>query len=332
MIWPVGAATGIGSMPGDDPRESAAVVAGELPDLVHIAELPGRGAPAGMIGRTAALLSDLYVDLQPAGWRIVDRPGIDHRRAVDALRRDLDELEEAAAGYTGLLKLQAAGPWTASAGIELHRGDRVLADRGAVRDLAQSLGEGLRLHAAEVGRRVPGASIVLQLDEPSLPAVIAGHIRTASGFGALAEVPGPDASDGLRTVVEAVGVPAGVHCCAADPPLALFTAAGAAFASIDAALLARRDDDVIGEFLEAGGHLLLGLVPTVVHDLPSVSATTAPARELWRRLSYPPETLAQRVTVTPACGLAGASPAYARAALARARDAGRALAEAPEES
>ena len=331
MIWPVGAATGIGSMPGDDPRETAAVVAGELPTGVHVSELPGRGAPAGMIGRTAALLADLYVDLQPAGWRIVDRPGIDHRRALDLIRRDLDELEQASAGYAGVLKLQAAGPWTAAAGIELHRGDRVLADRGAVRDLAQSLGEGLRLHAAEVARRVPGATVVLQLDEPTLPAVLAGHIRTASGFGALAAVGTHEATDGLRTVLEAVGVPAGVHCCAAAPPFAILRAAGAAFASVDAAQLSRRDDDPIGEFLESGGQLLLGLIPTHDHDLPAVRTTTAPARELWLRLSYPPETLAQRVTVTPACGLAGASPAHARAALRRAREAGQALAEAPEE-
>jgi hypothetical protein len=34
--------------------------------------------------------------------------------------------------------------------------------------------------------------------------------------------------------------------------------------------------------------------------------------------------------VTPACGLAGASPAHARAALRRCREAGRALREEPD--
>ncbi len=319
-------------MPADDPRDAAATVVGELPDWTHLAELPARGVSAGMLGRTAALLADLYVDLQPAGWRIVDRPGLDHRRAVDLLRRDLDEFEEAAQGYTGLVKIQAAGPWTLAAGIELHRGDRLLADPGAVRDLAQSLGEGLRRHAAEVARRVAGATVVVQLDEPSLPAVIAGHIRTASGFGVLREVPGTDATDGLRTVIDATGVATGVHTCASQPPLEVLRAAGARFVSVDAAMLTRRDDDEIGELLEAGVHLLLGLVPSTDADLPSVSATTSPARELWRRLSYPVETLAQRITVTPSCGLAHASPSYARTALGRAREAGRALAEAPEES
>jgi hypothetical protein len=332
LPWPVGAATGIGSMPGDDPRETARVVAGELPDLLHLAELPARGPGADMIGRTAALLADLYVDLQPAGWRVVDRPGAEHRRAVDLLRRDLDELEEATQGYRGLLKLQAAGPWTMAAGVELHRGDRALKDLGAARDIAESLGEGLARHAAEVARRVPGATIVVQLDEPSLPAVLLGRIPTASGFGAIRAVAGPDAEAGLRLVTGRVGVPAGVHCCAAEPPLTVLGRVGAAFVSIDAGLVHRRQDDEIGELLEAGTHLLLGIVPTS-GDLPrTVSESADPARLLWRRLSYPAETLASRVTVTPACGLAGASPDQAVAVLTRAREVGRALAEAPEDT
>jgi methionine synthase II (cobalamin-independent) len=332
LEWPVGAATGIGSLPGDDPRESARLVAGELPDLIHLPELPGRGPGADMLGRTAALLADLYVDLQPAGWRFVGRPGVEHRRAVDLLRRDLDELEEAAQSYRGLLKLQTAGPWTLAAGVELPRGDRALSDAGAVRDLAESLAEGAGRHAAEVARRVPGATVVVQLDEPSLPAVLAGRVPTASGFGRLSEVPEPDAEERLRTVLGGVGVPAGVHCCAAAPPLDVLRRAGARFVSVDATLLTPRDDDQVGELLESGVHLLLGLVPSTDRELPrEVSTTAAPVRELWRRLSYPAERLAQRVTVTPTCGLAGASPAHARAALTRARETGRALAEAPEE-
>ena len=49
-------------------------VVGELPDLPHLPELPARGAGADLIGRTAALLSDLRVDLQPGGWRLSGGP------------------------------------------------------------------------------------------------------------------------------------------------------------------------------------------------------------------------------------------------------------------
>src|SRR3954466_15195218 len=94
-LWPSGAATAIGSMPGTDPAEAAAVVFGELPDFPHLPELPARGVGADMLGRTAALLVDLAVDVVPSGYRVAPRPGHEHRRAVDLLRWDLDALQEA---------------------------------------------------------------------------------------------------------------------------------------------------------------------------------------------------------------------------------------------
>jgi hypothetical protein len=108
----------------------------------YLPELPARGPGADLIGRAAGLLVDLPVDLQPSGWRLVDRPGVDLRRARDLLARDLDALEEVAEGYAGPLKVQVAGPWTLAATVERPRGDRVLADHGARRELAQALAEG----------------------------------------------------------------------------------------------------------------------------------------------------------------------------------------------
>ena len=46
--WPVGSATGIGSMPGTDIAEAQRVVLGELPDLPHLPELPARGPGADL--------------------------------------------------------------------------------------------------------------------------------------------------------------------------------------------------------------------------------------------------------------------------------------------
>src|SRR6185312_14116309 len=135
---------------------------------------------------------DLAVDLTPAGWRLVPRRGMDMRRAVEFLERDLDALYEVAGGYTGPLKVQAAGPWTLAAGLERTRGDRAVVDPGARRDLAQSLAEGLGAHVAAVAARVPGASLVVQLDEPSVPAVLQGALPTATGFGHLSAVPAED--------------------------------------------------------------------------------------------------------------------------------------------
>ncbi len=72
-------------MPGEDVREAVRIVLGELPDLPHLPELPARGATAGMTGRALAVVAELGFDLQPAGWRLTDAPGVDHRRARSLL-------------------------------------------------------------------------------------------------------------------------------------------------------------------------------------------------------------------------------------------------------
>lgn len=320
-------------MPGTDPGHAARLVFGELPDLPHICELPARGPGADLLGRGAALLAELYVDLQPAGWRLVPRPGVDSRRARDLLQRDLDALEEAAEGYAGPLKLQAAGPWTLAAGIELQRGDKALSDPGAVRDIADALADGIVAHLTDVGRRVPGATLLLQLDEPSLPAVLGGRVPTASGFGRLRTVETLVATERLRTVLGAAtaanALPL-VHCCAAAPPMEFLMDAGARGLSLDGTVLTPADDDAVGVAVEAGVPLFLGTVPSTDAELSDLGPTVAPVQALWRRLGFAPERLAGAIVVTPTCGLAGASPAYARAALRRCREAGQLLVEEPE--
>ncbi len=156
----------------------------ECPDFPYLPELPARGPYAQLIGRSTAFLAGLAVDLQPAGWRLTDASSRDHRLAISTLRSDLDVLEELAQGYEGTIKLSVAGPWTLAAMMERPRGDRVLGDRGARRDLSQSLAEGIGQLVAEVNRRLPDIDPLIQLDEPMLPAVLGGSIATASGLSA----------------------------------------------------------------------------------------------------------------------------------------------------
>jgi methionine synthase II (cobalamin-independent) len=315
-------------MPGTDPAEALRVVMGELPDLPFLPELPARGPHADMTGRGAALLADLHVDLQPSGWRVTRRPSRDGQRARDLLSRDLDALEDLGA-RPALFKVQIAGPWTLAATIELTRGDRMLADPAAVSDLAQSLAEGLRAHVADVSRRLSGAPILVQLDEPALPAVLAAQIPTASGYGRLRAPDLATATERLRTVLE-VAEHSVVHCCAPRPPVELLRAAGAGALSLDAAVLTPHDDDGIGLAIQDGAGLLLGLVPGVDADLSDLGARMEPVKALWRRLGFAPELLPEAVVVTPSCGLAGASPPYARRALGACAELARRMGEAPE--
>lgn len=328
--WNPGTATGIGSCPGDDPAEALRIVLGEVPELPHLPELPARGPGADLTGRTAGLLVDMPIHLEPSGWRFSDRPGRDTLRSRDHLARDLDVLEEVAGGHDGPFKIQVCGPWTLAATIELRHGDRALKDAGAVRDLAASLAEGVAAHVADVRRRLPAAEVVLQLDEPGLPAALAGTVPTASGFSRLRAVEASVAEETLRTVIDAAGAFPVVHCCARDVPYALLRGAGAKAISVDLRRVPTRDDDAVGEEIDAGTALFLGAVPAADSVLPSLQATGEPVRELWRRFGFPPARLARQVVITPACGLAGASPRYVREALGRCRDTARMIYEAAD--
>jgi methionine synthase II (cobalamin-independent) len=322
--WQVGSATGIGSLPGTDIIEAIKLVFGELPELPFLPELPERGPGADMLGRSAGLLVELPVELYAARWRLAARPGRDARRIADLRERDLDALTEQATGFQGPLKIQTAGPWTLVTNLELRSGGPILRDPGAVRDLATSLAEGLRQHVAELTRRVPGGQLVLQLDEASLPAVLAGRVPTESGFGTLPAVEEQVVVETLATVIDTVGVPVVVHCCAPDAPVQLIQRAGAVAAALDLDLI--NNLDPLGEALDSGLGLFVGAVPTRASSLPEATAVTDRLRRLWQQLGFDPADLAGQVVVTQACGLAGANPDYARAALTACRKAARALA------
>lgn len=322
--WPPGSVTGIGSLPGTDPLEAAALVFGELPDLPHLAELPDRGAGADLIGRGACLLVDLPVEIVPSGWRIAAHSGRDLRQARDHLSRDLDALEQHAAGYHGALKLQAGGPWTLASSIELPSGHKLVTDQGAVRDLVASLAEGLRAHLADVASRVPAASLVLQLDEPTLPAVLGGRVPTPSGYGTVRSIDPEVAERALCDVLHIAALGGRViHCCAADVPIQLLRSAGADALSVDASTLRRSDYDALGEVVEAGVSLWLGVVGATASS--TLDSARQQIRSLWAELGFAPEQLAGSVVPTPACGLASATPDHVRSVLSILRDTGRSL-------
>ncbi|MBV9023388.1 MAG: methionine synthase, partial [Streptomycetaceae bacterium] len=141
----------------------------------------------------------------------------------------------------------------------------------------------------------------------------------------------------LREVAAAAGVPVIAHSCAPAVPFGLLRRAGMVGISFDALLLTEGEYDAIGEAVEAGTVLFSGVVPAV-----DAASSVAPAglsepagsvsgvRSLWRRLGLPPGALGESVVVTPVCGLAGASPAYARRALAHCVKAARTLVDNPE--
>ena len=316
--------TGIGSWPGTDMMDAIKIAFAECPDLPYLPELPARGPHAQMIGRSTAFLAGLSVDLQPAGWRLTDASSRDHRLAISTLRSDLDVLEEHAQGYEGTVKLSVAGPWTLAATMERPRGDRVLADPGARRDLSQSLAEGIAQLVAELVRRLPDVELLVQLDEPLLPAVLAGAIANASGLGRHHAIEPSEVSGAIIYTRERLAPTSiAVHCCAADPPIELLRLAGVVGVLLDIDQLSSADWDAAAVTLQAGQWIGIGALPT---DSMSTLNQLGPD-QVARRVLQPLRDLgleppvAGRIVITPACGLASASRDSAVAALRTLRSA-----------
>ena len=331
------AVTGVGSMPGTDSAEAARIVAGEL-DLPHLVELPARGPGGDMLGRALALVSaatgEFAAETTPDGWRLAGgRSGGDlgrqMRRGASWLAEDVDRMELELAGFTGRVKVQVAGPWTLAAGVEAVRGTRLVADAGACADLAAALAEALAEHVAMIGRRIPGAQVVVQVDEPALPMVLAGRIRTPSGRGALRVPEASEVVSGLGAVADAAtragAVLSVAHCCDRSVPFDVLGRAGFGALSVDSELVGQAADESLGAWWDGGGVVVLGVVPSV--DDPRLTAEDLARRVmgLWNRIGFGIADVGERTWLSPACGLAGASPTWAREVGALMRGAARLL-------
>jgi methionine synthase II (cobalamin-independent) len=329
-------ASGTGSWPGSIARQAAEVVVGELGTaLAHLVELPARGVGADIIGRAGALLIDVAIDTVPRGYRVTARPGAVARRAVSLLDEDIDALEEAweTAGLRGSgrpVKVQAPGPITLAAELELTNGHRAITDLGAVHDITASLAEGVAAHRAEVSRRLD-TPVVVQFDEPSLPAAVAGRLTGVTALSPVAAIDETLATTMLDTCAAAAGAEVSVHSCAAALPWKVLQHSAISAISVDAGTLGAGDLDAIAEFVESGRAVVLGVVSaSTPARRPATEEVAAAVVAVTDRLGFARPALRERIGVTPACGLAAATPQWARTAIGLARAAVEAFADDPD--
>jgi hypothetical protein len=345
-------ATALGAWPGTDPLEATRIIRGELgdPHLPFLVELPARGPGADALGRTAALLVDLAVDVQPHGWRLVPRAGKDHRRAVSLLGQDLNALADVAGvedSPSRQVKVSLRGPLSLAAGLHLHNGERALSDSGARRELLQSLTAGAAGFVARVRDAVPGAEIIIQLDEPEIADVLGGNIPTASGYRTLRSVPSAEVSQAWHQIISALSdagaaqtvlrLPDTGRTAAMRPgaqsPFALALGAGAHGAAMPAAGLTGADWEAIAEAVEAGKSIWLGILPVPPNGAEprQVSALVQDVMRPWTKIGLGAGAL-PALRLTPASDLAEASPSSARKVLARLTQAAEALTSVAAES
>ncbi|GAB3263482.1 uroporphyrinogen decarboxylase/cobalamine-independent methonine synthase family protein [Arthrobacter pigmenti] len=347
-------ASGTGQWPGTDPLEAVRIIRGELgaPHLSFLPGLPERGVGADAVGRTVAVLTELPVDVQPYGWRLVAVPGREHRRAVSILNTDINALADvlgAEESTGGSLKIHLRGPLSLAANLHLHHGERALSDHGARRDILQSFCAGIADHLARIRETARGVEIVVQLDEPEIGRVLAGAIPTASGYRTLRSVPEPEVLAAWRAAAEAAreagAAEVAVNGPATGVPLRKLdeTAVDAAGVDVDGLSMAQWED--LAGAIEAGRRVWLRLAtetttattPAAVPDgaaadrrerqhadadgrepgeVPQVSRLANQVLEPWRRLGLPSSQLRQ-LLLLPASSMADVGPLKARRILNR---------------
>jgi hypothetical protein len=309
-----GTATSIGSLPHLDADEAAAFVVDRHPELPAAPQLPRRSARDGMLAEAALGISGIEVDREGALVVDADRfeatvDGVpDAATLPDTLAAFLRRLE----GRTEPVKLQLTGPVTL--GVALVRAG--VAPEAAFAVAGAAVGARARSLVGEAASEVPHAPLVLFLDEPGL--TCSEH----PGFP-LARHGVTDVLSGVLSELEVAAT--GVHCCG-PTDWAAVVEAGPDILSLPAPLVAATQPLVFARFLEAGGRVAWGAVPT---DGP----VSDDVGLLWRRLvatwcdlvrgGCDPVLLRSRSLVTPACGLAGHGLSQADLALRLARELGR---------
>jgi hypothetical protein len=179
-----------------------------------------------------------------------------------------------------------------------------------------------------VRKRLPNARLVVQLDEPSVPAVLAARVPTPSGYGTARAIERTLVAQGLEQVLAVVADGGRVlHCCAADIPIELFASTGVNAISFDPAVVGTKQDDALGTALEAGISLWPGVVPSSDAAI-SVPSARRPIAELASHLGVGADRLAASIVPTPTCGLAVATPAYARRVFTVLTELGHTLVDA----
>lgn len=250
--------SGLGPVPGESSSEAAHVIAGECALAPFVPILPTRGPGADSVGRTAGLLSKVSSEFGivtvPTGWRLFGSQGKEMIRARSFLSTDLDALEEQFQGFTGPLTMSIVGPVSWAGAVEGARGEKLIRDHGALRDVSIALSRVVAETALDFSRRIPGALLTIQIDEPLVMPATDGAIPTASALRTyvaldrqfVASLWGP-----LFTEAQLHGAGFGINATGgqvalSDPYISLLQAAGVTrFYQIEAA-------KELGEIIESG--------------------------------------------------------------------------------
>lgn len=314
-VLAAGIATAIGSLPHTDAGAASSLVLRCLPELPAAPQLPNRSAHEHVIAQWMQGVPGVRVEVD--GTLVVTDP-IDDLAPVHAVlgtraHAGLLTFVDAAAALTRpplRVKAQVTGPLTLGIAL-LHAGVPA----------AQAFPLGARAsrswsHAVETlfATRLPESALVLFFDEPALI-----HWRD--------DDPPLDrevATDLLSTALASPACVTGVHVCG-EGDVRLAMAAGPHVVHLAVDSFSFDDSIALGRFLDGGGWVAWGVVPTHgpigEHPSPLWKALLDVWCELTRR-GCDPVRLRSQALVAPACGLAGHGVSQAERAMLLARELG----------
>jgi len=310
-----GLATGVGSLPHQDPMAAAASVLRWLPGLPAAPQLPSRTPLEGMIAQSVRALPEVV--LRSDGT--IER--VDEKLIGAQIRTTFD-----ATAHGGLLaflahaqrqprrpqfvKAQVTGPLTLGLALcEAGLPTVIAFERAGA--LARAWA---RATERLVNDRLPDSPLVLFFDEPGLTA-----------FGADdAPIDRERATDLLSGSLAAVACTVGVHVCGRGD-LRLALDAGPQILGVEVSDDVLAHAAALGRHLEGDGWIAWGAVPTDrpvgEHAAPRWKSLVECWCELTRR-GCDGLRLRQQAIVTPACGLAGHGLSQAERAMRLAREIG----------
>jgi len=319
-VFVPGMATSIGSLPHQDADAAAALVLRCVPELPAAPQLPNRSPLEGMAVQWARAIDGVEVD--PADGSISIRTRLDPLSCIDTTFDPIAHggllafLDVAAAQpmVPKRVKVQCAGPLTLAV---------ALVDAGVDTDTAFALGaRAARLWSralqALVASRLPEAALLCCFDEPAL-------VRwNADADLDVDLVDRETATDLLSSALVAPSCLTAVHVCGCGN-LRLALDAGPRVLHFDVAALDLDDAAPLSRYLEAGGWVIWGAVPSDrpvgEHAAPMWKALLDTWCELTRR-GCDPSRLRSQALVAPACGLAGHGVSQAERTLLLAREIG----------
>jgi hypothetical protein len=263
----------------------------------------------------------LPMEYGPHGWRLADHTGRDQEQAAETLRRDLEALAVAGVGYAGPLVMAVLGPVTFGARTYLKGSDVLLADPGAVTDVAAALATAVEEQLAQTGSEIPGADPFPLIQEPALGAALAGRLPTFTGRGTLRTISRPEATELLSPLVGTAVVATGVAAIPAARD------AGARTVALDVSNLTDRAWETVAEWVESGGSVWAEVLGRPDENAPAPTPNEIAALlDGWTNVGLSVSGLAS-LTLAAGASLGRLSPAEASERVAVIGNAAEILAE-----